>query len=99
MEPQNSAIHQELDSIMGSTTRIPRLLFAEGFPEWKYRIEKYIKMKDFKVWRNIFKDPVRITTTLANVVIVDKPVKDYTNEDFEKIEEQEKALATLTMAL
>lgn len=50
MEPQNMAAHQELDSIMGTTTRIPRLLSVAGFPEWKYRMEKYIKMKDLKFW-------------------------------------------------
>lgn len=65
-------IHQELDSIMGTTTRISRLLSAEGFLEWKYRMKKYIKMKNFKIWRNILKDPVRITTTLENGTIVDK---------------------------
>ena len=53
MESQSMTTHQELDAIMGTTTRIPRLLSAEGFPEWKYHIEKYIKMKDLKIWRSI----------------------------------------------
>nr|KAJ0213727.1 hypothetical protein LSAT_V11C400212820 [Lactuca sativa] len=72
--------------------------FFLGFPEWKYRIEKYINMKDFKIWRNIIKDPVRITTTVARQV-VDKMIENYTDEDFEKVEKKERALATLTMAL
>ena len=55
-------------------------------------------MKDFKIWRSIIKNPVRITTTVAGQV-VDKAFENYTNEDFEKVEEQERALATLTMAL
>ena len=99
MESQNTTIHQELDSIMGTTTRIPILLSAEGFPEWKYRIEKYIKMKDFKIWRCILKGPISITTTLPDRTIVDKDVEQYTNEEFDKVKQQEKALATLTMAL
>ncbi|XP_052622759.1 uncharacterized protein LOC111896584 [Lactuca sativa] len=50
---------------MGTTTRIPRLMSTEGFPEWKYRIEKYIKMKDFKIWRSILRGPVRVTMTVG----------------------------------
>nr|KAJ0203314.1 hypothetical protein LSAT_V11C500243530 [Lactuca sativa] len=99
MEPQYNAIRQELDSIMGTTTRIPRLLFAKGFLEWKYRIEKYIKMKHFKIWRNNLRGPVRITNTPEDGTIIEKEVQDYTDADFDKIEEQEKALTTLTMAL
>ena len=56
-------------------------------------------MKDFKIWRNILKGPVRISTTLENGIVIDKEFEDYTYEDFGKIEEQEKALVTLTMAL
>lgn len=26
----------DLDNLMGTQTRIPRLLFADGFPEWKF---------------------------------------------------------------
>ncbi|KAL7607895.1 hypothetical protein Lser_V15G14224 [Lactuca serriola] len=71
---------------------------ADGFLEWKYRIEKYIKMKDFKIWKCVIKDPVRITTTVGGQV-VDMKIENYTNEDFESVEEQGKALAILTMAL
>ena len=98
MNSQSQTHHHELDSVMGTTTRIPRLLSADGFPEWKYWIENYIKMKDFKIWRSIIKNLVRITTTVAGQV-VDKVVENYTDEDFKKVEEQERALATLTMAL
>ncbi|KAL7603983.1 hypothetical protein Lser_V15G19898 [Lactuca serriola] len=55
-------------------------------------------MKDFKIWRSILKDPVRITTTIAGQV-VDKKMENYADEDFENVEEHEKVLATLTMAL
>ena len=98
MDTQNSTQYQELDAVMGTTTRIPRLMSADGFPEWKYRIEKYIKMKDFKIWKCVLKDPVRIGRGGGGKV-VDKEIENYTDEDFESIEEQEKALAILTMAL
>ena len=98
MDSQSQTQFQELDVVMGTTTRISRLMYAEGFPEWKYRIEKYIKMKDFKIWRSILRDPVRITVSVGGQ-LVDKSVENYTDEDFELIEEQERALATLTMAL
>ena len=99
MESQSIIAHQDLDAIMETTTRIPRLLSAEGFPEWKYRIEKYIKMKDFKIWRSILRGPIRITSTLEDGTVIDKQIENYTDDDFERVEEQEKALATLTMAL
>ena len=99
MESQNTTIHQELDSIIGITTCIPRLLSAKGFPKWKYCMEKYIKMNDFKIWRSILKGSVWITTTLENGTVIDKEFEDYTDEYFERVKEQDKALATLTMAL
>ena len=45
-------------------------------------------MKDFKIWRSILRGPVRITTTLENGKVIDKTVENYTDVDFEKIEEQ-----------
>ena len=62
-------------------------------------MEQYIKMKDFKIWRSILKGHVIITTTHANGTVVDKNFVDYTDEEFDVVEQQEKALATLTMAL
>ena len=86
---------------MGTTTRIPRLLSAEGFPEWKFRFEKYVKIKDAKVWRSIRRGPVRITITLDDEAKteVDKDMDNYIDEDLQKVEEDERALATFTMAL
>ena len=49
MDSQIQSHFHEVDTVMGTTTRIPRLMSTDGFSEWKYRIEKYIKMKDFKV--------------------------------------------------
>ena len=92
---------QELDSVMGTMTRIPRLTCADGFSEWKFRIESYIKGAHPKVWRCMMRGPVKITFTLDDEAktVVDKPVEDYTDADWEKVEEDHKALAVLTMAL
>ena len=101
MDPLNcSTKHHELDSIMGTTTRILRLASADGFLEWKNRIEKYIRLSNPKVWRSMMRGPVKVTITDAGLgIAIDKPMKDYTDDDFEKIEEDEKALAVLAMAL
>ena len=56
-------------------------------------------MKDFKIWRSILRGPIWITSTLEDGTVIDKQVENYTDDDFERVEEQEKALATLTMAL
>lgn len=86
---------------MGTQTRIPRLLSTDGFPEWKFRFEKYVKMKDMKIWRSIVKGPVKVTTTLDDDehIVIEKDLSDYTDDDFETIKNDEKALATLSMAL
>ena len=96
-----ATMHQELDSVMGTVTRIPRLLSVDGFTEWKYRFEQYVKMKEPKAWRRILRGPTRITMTLSDTAktTVDKPIDDYTDEDFDKIEEDDKALALITMSL
>ena len=57
-------------------------------------------MKNAKIWRSILKGPVRITTSDDEAkTVVDKNIENYTDEDFEKLEEHDRALATLTMAL
>ncbi|XP_076915646.1 uncharacterized protein LOC143575072 [Bidens hawaiensis] len=95
----NSDLHHELDSIMGTATRVPRLLKHEGFYEWKFRFEKYVKMKDAKVWRSIVGGPQPITYETAEGEIAVKPIELYVDADYDKAEEDEGALATLTMAL
>ncbi|KAI3751320.1 hypothetical protein L2E82_22387 [Cichorium intybus] len=98
MDPAISNVNSDLDSVMGTITRIPRLIKAEGFTEWKYRFEQYIKMKDVKLWKSFLRPPVRITATSGDVVI-DKPFEEYSDLDFEKVEPDQRALATLSMAL
>ncbi|KAI3780117.1 hypothetical protein L2E82_10028 [Cichorium intybus] len=83
---------------MGTVTRIPRLIKAECFTYWKYRFEQYIKMKDVKLWKSFLRPPIRITVTRGEVV-VDKPFEECTDLDFEKVEPDQRALATLSMAL
>ena len=48
----------------------------------------------------MIRGPVKITITdTATGIVIDKPMKDYTDDDLEKVEEDEKALAVLAMAL
>ncbi|XP_076902002.1 uncharacterized protein LOC143556612 [Bidens hawaiensis] len=85
---------------MGTTTRVLRLLSHEGFSEWKFRFEKYVKMKDAKIWRSIVRGPQVITYQRENSTEVAlKPVAMYDDDDIAKMEEDEKALSTLTIAL
>ena len=96
-----TTIQSDLDLVMGTTNRVPRLLTTDGFPEWKFRFKKYVKMKDNKVWRCFLRGPVKTTSILDDEAktLVDKLTEDYTNDDFDKIEDDEKELAILTMAL
>ncbi|KAL4556408.1 hypothetical protein LXL04_039059 [Taraxacum kok-saghyz] len=91
----------DLDSVMGTVTRIPRLSCADGFSEWKFRIESYIKMAQPKVWRCMMRGPVKITFHLNDEAetVVEKPVEDYTDAEWVLVEEDHRALAVLTMAL
>ncbi|XP_076923395.1 uncharacterized protein LOC143585507 [Bidens hawaiensis] len=57
-------------------------------------------MKDAKVWRSIVRGPQVITYQRENSEeVAVKPVELYDDSDFEKVEEDDKALSTLTMAL
>ena len=49
----------------------------------------------------MLRGPVKITYTLDDEAktVVEKPVEDYTDADFEKVEVDDRALATLSMAL
>ena len=99
MDPYSSR-HQDLDSVMGTMSRIPRLTSADGFSEWKHRIENHIKLTNQKIWRSILRDPVQIyDTDDVTGVVFKKLTKDYTDADFDKVELDEKAMAILTMAL
>ena len=73
----NQGRNQDLDSVMGTMTRIPRLTCADGFTEWKHRIESYIKLSNQKIWRSIMRGPIEINETNAETGAVTKKfVKD-----------------------
>ncbi|KAJ0485716.1 putative transcription factor interactor and regulator CCHC(Zn) family [Helianthus annuus] len=92
---------QELDSKVGTTTRIPRLTDANDFPEWKWRFEQHVKVKDSKIWRSIMRGPREIMTDSPTEpgLKVKKAKSEYTEEDFSIIEEDERALSYLTKGL
>ena len=99
MDPY-SGRNQDLDSVMGTVNRIQRLTSADGFSEWKFRIESYIKMAQPKVWRSMMRGPKEIkeadeTTGIDTL----KSMEDYTDDDWAIVEEDHKALGVLTMAL
>ena len=100
MDQKDISNQNNLDTIMGTTTRIPRLLNADGYYEWKYRMENYLKMKDNRLWRSISKGPTLLTIVdSATGDPKPKPIALYTEDDFNKTDADNTALATLTMAL
>ncbi|TLX69321.1 hypothetical protein E9993_23050, partial [Labilibacter sediminis] len=97
-------INQEMDAVIGTSTRIPRLYDADGFDEWKWRFPQFIKRTEPKMWRSFVRGPTRITLPRGEKEPIDAPLKDkdvgeYTEEDWEKVEADDKAFATITMAL
>ncbi|XP_022004663.1 uncharacterized protein LOC110902270 [Helianthus annuus] len=92
---------QELDSKIGTSSRIPRLLDANDFPEWKWRFEQHIKFKEPKLWRCIERGPREIMYEKETNpgVKVKKPRAEYTDEDYAIEEEDNRATSYLTMGL
>ena len=81
MDPY-AARQQDLDSVMGTMTRIPRLTYAGGFSEWKFRIESYIKGAHPKVWRSMMRGPNKITeTNVTTGAVTTKLPENYTDEE------------------
>ena len=89
----------ELDSIMGSNNGIPRLSSAAGFQEWKYRFEKHIRTHEPKLWRVIIRGQRQITYKDNDGNDLIKDPKNYTEEDFQIMEEDEQALGYITQGL
>ncbi|KAJ0839390.1 putative transcription factor interactor and regulator CCHC(Zn) family [Helianthus annuus] len=92
---------QELDSKLGTTTRIPRLTDANDFPEWKWRFEQHLKVKDYKLWRSILSGPreIMMESPTEPDVKIKKPRDKYTEDDLLIVEEDDRALSYLTMGL
>ena len=91
----------DLDSVMVTTTRILGLMNEGGFDEWKWRFENYMMMKEPKAWRSIERGPTIINTTCddAAKTVIPKPREDQTNEDYDLVENDDKALACLRSAI
>ena len=91
---------QELDNAIGTSTRVPRLMIGDSFAEWKYRFIQHIKGRDPKLWRSIMRGPVQITYEIDDQgTLASKPQNLWTDEDFEKTEIDEKAMALITQGL
>ena len=93
--------NQDLDNVIGTNNKIPRLHLGDSFSEWKFRFSQYMKMKDPKTWRSICRGPSIITYVLDEEKGTTgvKPVSAYSDEDYEKVEIDDKALAMLHTAL
>ena len=89
----------ELDSV--TLSKIPKLTNADGFADWKFSFEHYLKAKDGKLWRSIIKGPTRITRTTddATRTVVDKREDEYTDADFDIVDIDNRALDTINMGL
>ncbi|KAJ0879802.1 putative transcription factor interactor and regulator CCHC(Zn) family [Helianthus annuus] len=90
-----------MDSKLGTTTRIPRLTDANDFPEWKWRFEQHLKVKDYKLWRRIVRGPreIMMESSTEPGVKVKKPREQYTEDDVLIAEEDDRARSYLTMGL
>ena len=84
-----------------TVSKMPKLTSAEGFLDWKYSFEHYLKGKNGKLWRSIIKGPTRITRISddAAKTVVDKMEDEYTDADFELVDLDNQALAAINMAL
>ena len=93
--------YSDLDSISRTTIHLPRLVSAEGFPEWKSIFEYFVKIKDGKLWNSIVNGPTMITRVLDDEAhtVVDKRADEYTDADIAIIENDDRALAILFRAL
>ena len=89
---------------MGTTTRVPRLYDADGFDEWRWRFEQFVKRTETKMWRIFVRGKTRITLPhgekeSSTTPLRDKPTDQYTDEEWDKVEADDKPFATITMAL
>ena len=84
-----------------TVSKMPRLTSAEGFTDWKYSFEHYLKGKNGKLWRSIVKGPTRITRISddAAKTVVDKREDEYTDADFDLVDIDDQALAAINLAL
>ncbi|KAJ0533017.1 hypothetical protein HanRHA438_Chr09g0386051 [Helianthus annuus] len=98
---ETTAINQDLDNIIGTNNRIPRLISGGSFSKWKFRFIQYMRIKDPKAWRSIYNAPTVITYIVndAEGTTAAKPESQFTEEGREKHDIDVKALAMLHFAL
>ena len=99
MDSQSLSVATQLDAQIGTTTRPPRLGLDSDFYDWKFRFKQYVKFVDGRMWRSIVQGPREITQPDEDGVLKVKEQKDYSDDDWTKVEPDDKALAALTMAL
>ncbi|KAI3805138.1 hypothetical protein L1987_27220 [Smallanthus sonchifolius] len=88
-----------LDLHIGTSTKPPRLTSAEDFIEWKFRYKNYVLLSKAKMWRSIIRGHQVPMYTKSDGSQAHKQIENYTDEDYDLVERDLKALASLTMAL
>ncbi|KAD5802663.1 hypothetical protein E3N88_14023 [Mikania micrantha] len=89
-----------LDNEIGTGTKPPRLVSGDNFQDWKFRFQSFIKYTDPKLWRSIEEGPyVPSYQSEINGPLVPKDPELYTDNDILLMEKDEKACASITMAL
>ncbi|KAD3067019.1 hypothetical protein E3N88_34899 [Mikania micrantha] len=89
-----------LDNEIGTGTKPPRLVSGDNFQDWKFRFQSFIKYTDPKLWRSIEEGPyVPSYQSEINGPLVPKDPELYTDNDILMMEKDEKAYASITMAL
>ncbi|KAI3696127.1 hypothetical protein L1987_79136 [Smallanthus sonchifolius] len=84
---------------IGTSTKPPRLTCAEDYVDWKFRFMNHVLLFEENMWRSILKGPQIPMFDKADGTKAPKQIENYTDEDFDLVERDLKALASLTMAL
>jgi hypothetical protein len=98
-------MNAEMDAVIGTSSRVPRLWDSDGFDEWKQRFPQYIMRTEPKLWRSFLTGPKTIYQTndkgeeSSDAEKLVKDIADYTDNDWNIKEIDNKAYATLAMAL
>ena len=95
----NLSSMMNLDSEIGTGTKPPTLLKGEDFLDWKFKFRSFIKYTDPKLWRSIEKGPHVPMAVKDDGTTVPKDPDLYVEEDIALIEKDDKAYASITMAL
>ena len=70
----------------GYSTQRPPMFDGKFYTYWKNRMEIFIKAENYQVWRVIEIGDFEVTTINSNNEIVPKPITEFENEDFQKME-------------